>query len=74
MLKDLEALAGALVVMDAGIATESNLIRLREHGYRYLVVIPSAWVSNRGFVKQSGTIGFFNSWGGISEYAQAVAG
>jgi hypothetical protein len=38
MLKDLEAPAGALVVMDAGIATESNLTWLREHGYRYLVV------------------------------------
>ena len=38
MLKDLEAPAGALVVMDAGIATESNLIWLREQGYRYLVV------------------------------------
>lgn len=38
MLKDLEAPAGALVVMDAGIAAESNLTWLREHGYRYLVV------------------------------------
>ena len=38
MLKDLEAPAGALVVMDAGIATESHLIWLREQGYRYLVV------------------------------------
>ena len=38
MLKGLEAPAGALVVMDAGIAIESNLIWLREHGYRYLVV------------------------------------
>ena len=38
MLKDLGAPAGALVVMDAGIATEANLIWLREHGYRYLVV------------------------------------
>ena len=28
----------ALVVMDAGIATEANLIWLGEHGYRYLVV------------------------------------
>lgn len=38
MLKDLDAPAGALIVMDAGIAIESNLIWLREHGYRYLVV------------------------------------
>ena len=38
MLKDLGAPNGALVVMDAGIATEANLIWLREHGYRYLVV------------------------------------
>lgn len=38
MLKDLEAPAGALIVMDAGIATEANLTWLREHGYRYLVV------------------------------------
>jgi len=38
MLKDLGASNGALVVMDAGIATEANLIWLREHRYRYLVV------------------------------------
>jgi len=38
MLNGLGAPAGALVVMDAGIATEANLIWLREHGYRYLVV------------------------------------
>lgn len=38
MLKDLEAPAGALVVMDAGIASEANLTWLREHGYHYLVV------------------------------------
>ena len=38
MLKDLGAPPGALVVMDAGIATEANLTWLREHGYRYLVV------------------------------------
>jgi transposase len=38
MLKDLGAPNGALVIMDAGIATEANLIWLREHGYRYLVV------------------------------------
>jgi transposase len=38
MLKDLGVPNGALVVMDAGIATEANLIWLREHGYRYLVV------------------------------------
>lgn len=38
MLKSLGAPNGALVVMDAGIATEANLIWLRKHGYRYLVV------------------------------------
>jgi len=38
MLIGLGAPAGALVVMDAGIATEANLIWLSEHGYRYLVV------------------------------------
>ena len=38
MLKDLEAPAGALIVMDAGIAIKANLRWLREHGYHYLVV------------------------------------
>ncbi len=38
MLKNLEAPAGALVVMDAGIANAANLTWLRENGYRYLVV------------------------------------
>ena len=38
LLKDLGVPNGALVVMDAGIATEANLIWLREHGYQYLVV------------------------------------
>ena len=38
MLKDLDTPAGALVVMDRGIATEANLAWLREQGYRYLVV------------------------------------
>lgn len=38
MLKNLEAPAGALVIMDAGIANAANLTWLREHGYRYLVV------------------------------------
>jgi transposase len=38
MLKDLETPAGALIVMDRGIATEANLAWLREQGYRYLVV------------------------------------
>ena len=38
MLKDLQAPAGATVVMDAGIATEANLTWLREQGYHYLVV------------------------------------
>jgi len=38
MLAGLNAAAGAMVVMDAGIATEANLLWLTEHGYRYLVV------------------------------------
>ena len=38
MLKGLSAPRGALVVMDAGIATEDNVAWLIEHGYRYLVV------------------------------------
>jgi transposase len=38
MLTGLAAPAGALVIMDAGIATEANLARLIERGYRYLVV------------------------------------
>ncbi|MFM9969159.1 MAG: transposase [Burkholderiales bacterium] len=37
MLKDLQAPAGSLVVMDRGIATEENLMWLRTQGYRYLV-------------------------------------
>jgi transposase len=38
MLEGLGAPRGALVVMDAGIATEENIQWLRTHGYRYLVV------------------------------------
>ena len=38
MLTGLSAPLGALVIMDAGIATEANLVWLVEHGYRYLVV------------------------------------
>jgi len=38
MLDGLNAPAGALVVMDRGIATEANLAWLRAQGYRYLVV------------------------------------
>ena len=38
MLARLGAPSGALVVMDAGIATEANITWLVEHGYRYLVV------------------------------------
>ena len=41
MLKELEAPVGALV-MDAGIATESNLSWLGEHGYRYVVISRNA--------------------------------
>jgi len=38
MLAGLQAPAGALVVMDRGIATEANLAWLKAQGYRYLVV------------------------------------
>ena len=38
MLIGLAAPAGALVIMDRGIATAANLAWLVEHGYRYLVV------------------------------------
>jgi len=38
MLKNLDAPQAALVVMDAGIATEENIQWLREAGYGYLVV------------------------------------
>ncbi len=38
MLAGLGAPLGALVIMDAGIATEANLAWLVEEGYRYLVV------------------------------------
>jgi transposase len=38
MLQDLNAPHGALVVMDAGIATEANIQWLRTTGYGYLVV------------------------------------
>jgi len=38
MLSGLSAPPGAMVIMDAGIATEANLVWLVEQGYRYLVV------------------------------------
>ena len=38
MLSGLGAASGAMVIMDAGIATQVNLNWLSEHGYRYLVV------------------------------------
>ncbi len=38
MLTGLGAPAGALVVVDRGIATEANLVWLKANGYRYLVV------------------------------------
>ncbi len=38
MLDGLQAPAQALVVMDAGLATEDNLSWLRQEGYRYIVV------------------------------------
>jgi len=45
MLTGLQAPAGALVIMDAGIATQANIDWLIEHKYRYLVV-------RRGGVRQ----------------------
>lgn len=38
MRADLGALPGATVVMDAGIATEANLVWLKLHGHHYVVV------------------------------------
>jgi hypothetical protein len=38
MLKGLSAPSDALVIMDAGIATEANITWLKQQGYRYLVV------------------------------------
>lgn len=38
MLKELNALPGATVVMDAGIASEANLVWLKKSGYEYVVV------------------------------------
>lgn len=38
MLTGLNAPRGAMVIMDAGIATEANLVWLVDQGYRYLVV------------------------------------
>jgi hypothetical protein len=38
MLTQLEAVNGATVVMDAGLATEANLLWLTQHGYHYIVV------------------------------------
>ena len=38
MLKGLSAPKGALVIMDAGIATEANIVWLKKQGYHYLVV------------------------------------
>jgi hypothetical protein len=45
MLSGLGAPPGAMVIMDAGIASEANVTWLSEHGYRYLVV-------RRGGVRQ----------------------
>lgn len=38
MLEALKAAPGATVVMDAGIASEANLVWLKRHGYDYVVV------------------------------------
>jgi hypothetical protein len=38
MLKGLAAPKGALVIMDAGIATQANIVWLKEQGHHYLVV------------------------------------
>jgi len=59
MLSGLNAPPGALVVMDAGIATEANLVWLAEAGYRYLVV-------RRGGTRQfdlSQSVGIVNASG-----------
>jgi len=40
MLTGLQAQVGALVIMDAGIASQANIDWLIEQGYRYLVVTP----------------------------------
>jgi hypothetical protein len=59
MLTGLNAPPGALVVMDAGIATEANLAWLAETGYRYLVV-------RRGGARQfdlSQSVGIVNASG-----------
>jgi transposase len=38
MLEQLGAAPGTTVVMDAGIATEANLLWIKEHGYNYIAV------------------------------------
>ena len=38
MIDALKAASGTVVVIDAGIATEANLIWLKEHGYHYVVM------------------------------------
>jgi len=38
MLEKLDVPAGALIVMDAGIATEENILWLAQNGFKYLVV------------------------------------
>lgn len=38
MLKGLNALAGAMVIVDRGLVSAENLTWLKEHGYRYLVM------------------------------------
>lgn len=58
MLKDLATPAGALIVMDRGIATEANLTWLRQAGYRYLVVS-----RERGRVAPTGTVTVLSAGG-----------
>ena len=53
MLEALGAPSDALVVMDAGIATEANIAWLRENGYRYLAVRELAALSTaRGRLRE----------------------
>jgi hypothetical protein len=52
MLADLDAPPGAVVIMDRGIATAANLVWLKAHDYRYLVVSREA---DRRFDAESAT-------------------
>ena len=70
MLEALQAPAGALVVMDRGVATDECITWLRENGYRYLVVSrerrrqfdAEAAVSIQTQSKQTETVAVHLSW------------